>query len=261
MQDYTDGNNWSTTIDDVDIDYVTFTTSQLKENSIKIPLNPAEQLAVDVVVDAAQKQARKFAETIDAHISGVMTAGVTGAANIDSYGTSANYIEPNGDITEGTAGNVGAGIHSVIRFMRRRLGIRNVTSAAAGAPTNVWLAMPYVIFDAWEGWLESNNYSGQLSYDIVRNGMIARYGGNMDIVVSNDIAVEVVSTKDQNVLIAGTNEATTFAERPSIFQLLPPAGQNANQAGPWWKINALRRYQALVENSVPLVKGRIRAEA
>ena len=260
LQDYTDGSDWSTTQDDVDIDYVDFTPAQKKENTVKIPLDPAEQLSVSVIEDASTEQGEAFAKAINSRIYEVMYAGVSTSSPDKRHevGTAANYLADSGALTEATAGNIGEGIWEALNFMLIQAARDKVATPAARAPSNLWMTMPPVVWFTLAEWLRKNGGSDQVAFEVIRTGMVARIGGIIDIILSNENAKKTVSNKEHHVCIAGTNVACTFADRPTVFQFWTPS---TNQSGPYYQINQLRRYDALIENATPLQALTVRSEA
>ena len=168
------------------------------------------------------------------------------------------FSADSGALTEATAGNIGKDIWQALSRVIIQAAASNVGTPAAAAPSNLWMTTPVVVWETVMEWLRVNGGSDQVATLAIRNGMIARVKGMLDVILTNANAKTAISNKDYHVMLLGTNVATTYADRPSVFQMLTPA---TNQAGPRYQINQLRRYGAYVENDTPLQAIVVRAEA
>ena len=243
-----------------DIDYTDFTPNQEKQNSVKFGLRESEQLSVSIIQKEAAAQATLYQETIDSHIYGIMRAGVSTSSPDKRHeiGAADTFLANNGALTEATAGGIGKGIWQALSRVIIQAAADKVATPVADAPSSLWVTTPVVIWETVMEWLRENGGSDQVATLAIRNGMIARVKGILDIILTNANAVQTISSKDYNVMLVGTNVATTYADRPTVFQMLTPS---TNQAGPFYQINQLRRYGGFVENAIPLQSIVVRNEA
>ena len=197
---------------------------------MKFGLRESEQLSVSVIQKAARRQARLFQETIDSYIYGIEYAGVSTATPDKRHevGTAANFLADSGALTEATAGNIGAGIWTALSRVIIRAARDNVATPAAASPSDLWMTTSVTVWETVMEWLRVNGGSDQVATLAIRNGMIARVKGVLDVILTNANAKQTISTKDYHVMLLGTNVATTYADRPTVFQMLTPV---TNQAG------------------------------
>lgn len=251
--DYVEGADWAAP-GDADIGYVDFTPNVRKQASEKLDWDENALVPVDMVTGTARKIARKLAEDIDDNVVTIIAAGPKGGSVVRK-GAAANYVAVDGTIA-GTGGEL---VYMTLRQLRLLASTGNVISSASeDGPGAVWCAMSPQLFNALEEYLRASGNSDQIAYEIIRNGMIGRFGGNVDIILSNRIPTETVSGKAHQVMLMGSNDGTTFAEREPTIQVITPS---VNQAGPYYRFNVVRRFGALVQNPAFLFKGQIQAEA
>ena len=251
--DYVEGADWASP-GDADINYVDFTPNVRKQASEKIDWDEEENVPIDVVAGTARKIGRKFAEDIDDHVVSVMLAG-TPNANTRRKGATANYVGVDGSI----AGSGGEQVYLTLRELRLRASVTNVISTASeDGVSAIWCAMSPQLFNALEEYLRASGNSDQIAYEVIRNGMAGRFGGNVDIVLSNRIPTATVSAKVHQQMVMGSADGTTYANRATNRQLWTP---DTNPSGPYYRVNEVRRFGAVVQNGTFLFKGQIQAEA
>lgn len=254
LQTYTHGNDWSSTRDDVDIDYTDFTPNRARQNTVDIPYNVARELPVDLVVDAAQKQGRAYANDQDTVAYAAMYAGLV-AANVANLGTSANFIPTTGVASVAAARPF---VWTALWQLWLRAQATNIaTPAGEGGTSNLWCVMPPYLFYALEEYLRASGNSDAVASNVIASGGPSRFLGLFDIYISNQDMTESRSSKDHGIILAGTTDATTWAEKPSVVQPLAPG---VNQTGPFWRLNVMRETGVLVENSDFLLARAIRQE-
>lgn len=255
-RDYTDGDNWHATSDDVDIDYDDWTPTVSKQARIKIPWKAANLVPLDMVEQAADRYSRTHAENVDKYIlNDIIVPGVP-AANTKVYGDATHFIAPDGEVTGGN--ETQALIWQLLRQFKLMAAIANVSTPTADSPSDLWAVMGPHLWDPLEEYLRASGNSDAISYEVIRNGMVARLLGILDIIQTNHLDAETVATKAHSPVICGINAATSWATRPGVTQTFSPA---ENQAGPYWQLNRWRQYGAVVENPVPLFKAQVRQEA
>ena len=255
LQAYTHGASWTTTIQDVDISYVDFTPDTAKDDRHKIPYNVGNDLPVDLVVDAAQKQGRAYADDWDDGVYDIMYAGLS-AANISDLGATADFIPVTGVPSSTAAAKL---VWQALWQIWLRAQATNIARPAGeGGVSDLWAVMPPYLYYSLAEYLRESGNSDAISTAVIRNGAVGRLLGLFDIILSNQDMTESRSSKDHGIILAGTSAATTFAEKPGVVQVLTP---QINQDGPYWLLNIMREYGALVENNKFLIARAIRQEA
>ena len=254
ITDYVDGADWKTATDDVGIDYQDWTPPRKRQARVKINWEEANLVPLDLVQSAAEEYGRAHAEETDDYIlNDVIRANVV-SARTQKLGTGANYIKPDGD-AEGTGANL---VWTALRRIRLLAANANVATPVADSPSELWAVMKPYMWDALEEFLRASGNADSIAYEVIRNGMVARLMGMFDIIQSNTLEQETVGGKAHGIVLAGTNVATTYATRAGTNQVFNP---DNNPFGPYWLLNRLRRYGAVIENDVPLFKIQVQAEA
>ena len=251
---YVHGSDWSSTRDDVDVSYVTLEAIEQKQNSIDIPLDVARELAVDVVANAARRQAITVAEAVDTYIFKTMSVGIL-AANQSVLGTDSVYVKP--DMTPVGTGSAKLP-YDALRAIWLAAAKANVATPAADEPSQLWAVMnPYMLGVLME-WLRENGNSELISTLVLRNGQIGRFMGVMDLLISNAVPTKTTSSDVAGSIIVGTNDAVTYGSHPLLSQFFTP---DDHSAGPFYRMNILAEYGAVVENTSALFARRIRQAA
>lgn len=252
---YTHGSAWTTTRGGPDINYVDFTPNVARQIGEDIPLNVARELPVDMVADTAAKAARRKADDIDNAIFTAMISGAI-AGNTSGKGTSTNFIPDTGIEATSAARPF---VFDAMWDVWLAAATANVATPAAEAGATLTMVMPPYLFRQLQGFLRRDGNSDAIATRSINEGGGYTFLGLFNIRLTNNTSIHtsVVSSKDQGVIIAFTQDATTFAEKPNVIQTINP---NDNQAGPYWTINHLYEYGVLVENTTPLYRVNIRQE-
>ena len=183
-----------------------------------------------------------------------MYAGLI-AANVANLGTSANFIPTTGVASVAAARPF---VWTALWQLWLRAQATNIaTPAGEGGTSNLWCVMPPYLFYALEEYLRASGNSDAVASNVISSGGPSRFLGLFDIYISNQDMTESRSSKDHGIILAGTTDATTWAEKPSVVQPLAPS---ENQTGPFWRLNVMRETGVLVENSDFLLARAIRQE-
>ena len=217
----------------VDVGDQTMALDQAGQYSVNIPYEDVRALPSGLLEDAAGRMSRVVAEAYDANIFAAMTAGVKSANTRAVVGTSANYIPKTSDGPAGTGADL---VWDELKRLELQLQLDNI-HATGSQEREVWVVMHPTLWNAVLVKLEAQKYSEFLTANVITGGIHAGVPGfqgklrNLNILINTQVPDGSTSGKTEQVMLAGTNAATTFAARPPLQGTEGPAVRSVGASG------------------------------